>query len=80
LQLGEDGDAEVDCNIDESDAADLEKLPGWIARRLTPERIKRVCEKTQIDGGRALVDKILDNIPTALIVLLPLMAFVLKIL
>ncbi len=78
LKLGEDGDAELECEIDETDAADLEKLPGWIARRLTPERLKRVCEKTQIDGGRALVDKILDNIPTALIVLLPLMAFVLK--
>jgi len=78
LQLGEDGDAEVKCDIDEADAADLENLPGWIARRLTPERLKRVCEKTQIDGGRAFVDKMLDNIPTALIVLLPLMAFVLK--
>jgi hypothetical protein len=71
LQLGEDGDPELNCGFDESDAAEIEKLPGWIARRLTPERIKRVCERTQIDGGRALVDKILDNIPTALIVLLP---------
>jgi hypothetical protein len=78
LQLGEDGDLETDCNLDASDVADLEKLPGWIARRLTPERLKRVCEKTQIDGGRAFVDKMLDNIPAALIVLLPLMAFVLK--
>ena len=78
LQLGENGDPEVNCGFDESDAADLEKLPGWIARRLTPKRIKRICERPQIDGGRALLDKILDNIPTALIVLLPLMAFVLK--
>jgi len=78
LQLGEDGEPEVNCGFDESDAAEIEKLPGWIARRLTPERIERVCERTQIDGGRALADKIVDNIPAALIVLLPLMAFVLK--
>jgi hypothetical protein len=78
LQLAENDGLDTDCNLDDSDVADLEKLPGWIARRLTPERLKRVCEKTQIDGGRAFVDKILDNIPAALIVLLPLMAFVLK--
>lgn len=78
LQLGEGGDLDTDCNLDDTDFADLEKLPTWIARRLTPERLKRVCEKTQIDGGRELVDKIIDNIPTALIILLPLMAFVLK--
>jgi hypothetical protein len=65
-----------DCN--DIDSADLEDLPDWIARRLTVERLKRICEKTEIDGGKAFVDKLLDNIPAALIVLLPLMAFVLK--
>jgi hypothetical protein len=80
IKLGEDGDPETECQIDETDIADIQKLPGWIARRLTAERMMRVCERTQIDGGRALVDKMLDNIPTALIVLLPLMAFVLKVL
>jgi len=78
LKLDDDGEEiEVngDCNVE---SADLEELPGWIARRLTPERLKRVCEKTQIDGGKAFVDKLLDNIPAALIVLLPLMALVLK--
>ena len=65
-----------DCN--DIDAADLEDLPDWLARRLTIERLKRICEKTEIDGGKAFVDKLLDNIPAALIVLLPLMAFVLK--
>lgn len=65
-----------DCN--DIDSADLEDLPDWLARRLTIERLKRICEKTEIDGGKAFVDKLLDNIPAALIVLLPLMAFVLK--
>jgi hypothetical protein len=78
LKLDEDGEeieVDGDCNVE---PADLEDLPGWIARRLTPERLKRICEKTQIDGGKAFVDKLLDNIPAALIVLLPLMALVLK--
>ncbi|MDH3374046.1 MAG: DUF4286 family protein [Gammaproteobacteria bacterium] len=72
---GDDDDSE--CNID---ASDLEDLPKWLARRVTVERMQRICERTQLDDGRALVDNLLDNIPAALIVLLPLMAFVLKVL
>ncbi|MDH3273278.1 MAG: DUF4286 family protein [Gammaproteobacteria bacterium] len=78
LKLDDDGEeieVDGDCDVESSE---LEELPGWIARRLTPERLKRICEKTQIDGGKAFVDKLVDNIPAALIVLLPLMALVLK--
>jgi hypothetical protein len=75
LDADENIELDEDCNVTKSD---LDDMPGWLARRLTPERLKRVCERTQIDGGRALLDKMLDNIPAALIVLLPLMAFVLK--
>jgi hypothetical protein len=78
LKLDDDGEeieVDGDCDVESSD---LEDLPDWIARRLTPERVKRICEKTQIDGGKAFIDKLLDNIPAALIVLLPLMALVLK--
>ncbi len=71
------GDDDSDCNID---ASDLDDMPDWLARRVTVERMQRICEKTQLDDGRALVDNLLDNIPAALIVLLPLMAFVLKVL
>ena len=72
----EDGtEAESDCNVD---ASDLEELPGWLARRLTVERLQRVCERTRLDNGKGLKDSLVDNIPAALIVLLPLMAFVLK--
>ena len=70
-----DGDDDAECDVD---AADLEELPDWLARRLTPERMQRVCERTRLDDGRALADNLLDNVPAALIVLLPLMAFVLK--
>jgi hypothetical protein len=76
LNFGEDGgEVTSDCDVDESD---LEDLPDWLARRLTAERLQRICERAQIDDGRALLDKLLDNVPAALIVLLPLMAFVLK--
>jgi len=76
LSFGDDETTvDSDCNID---ASDMEDMPDWLARRLTPERVKRVCERTRLDDGRALIDNLLDNIPAALIVLLPLMAFVLK--
>jgi len=72
---GEEIEVDGDCEVE---SEDFEDLPDWIARRLTPERLTRICEKTQIDGGKAFIDKLLDNIPAALIVLLPLMALVLK--
>jgi hypothetical protein len=76
IQFDADGElVDSKCDVDDSD---VEDLPAWLQRRLTPERLERICERTQIDGGRAFVDKLLDNIPAALIVLLPLMAFVLK--
>ena len=70
-----DTETEEDCEVNQSD---LDDMPAWLQRRLTPERLQRICERTQIDGGRAFLDKLIDNIPAALIVLLPLMAFVLK--
>jgi hypothetical protein len=72
---GEQIELDEDCNVTESD---VEDMPDWLARRLTRERLQRICERTQIDGGEAFADKLVDNIPAALIVLLPLMAFVLK--
>lgn len=66
-----------DCNVE---SGDLDDLPEWFKRRFTPERIKEVCEKVTADGGKSFGDLLLDNIPVALIVLLPLMALVLKVL
>ena len=74
VQIDGDGD---NCDID---AGDIEDFPLWLQRRLTPERLERVCERVTADKGRAFLDLLLDNIPVALIVLLPLMALVLKIL
>jgi hypothetical protein len=63
FDVGEsDGDGE--CDIDVSD---LEELPNWLARRLTVERMQRICEQTRLDKGRALLDNLLDNVPAALL-------------
>jgi hypothetical protein len=79
LRLVFDDDDEVgsadDCNVD---ASDIEDMPAWLARRLSPERLNHICERIFVDDGRALADNLLDNVPAALIILLPLMAFVLK--
>ncbi len=72
----EDGEEiEDDCEVE---ASDVEELPGFLARRFTPERVRQVCEQIIADKGKSLSEKVTGNIPTALIVLLPLMALVLK--
>jgi len=85
-QTAEDGDGGFSIQIDDDtgdcnvNGGDLSELPEWFKRRFTPERLKRVCERVTMDGGKSFVDLLLDNIPVALIVLLPLMALVLKVL
>lgn len=85
-QATEDGDAGFSIQIDDDtgdcdiNGGDLSELPEWLKKRFTPERLKRACERVTMDGGKTFVDLLLDNIPVALIVLLPLMAMVLKIL
>lgn len=66
---------ETECDIESSD---VEELPDFLARRLTAERLQQICERIELDEGRALLDRVLDNVPVALIFLLPLMALVLK--
>jgi hypothetical protein len=74
IRIDGEGAPEADCNVDEF------KIDGpeWLKRRLTPERIVQVCEQVRKDNGRQFVANLIDNIPIALIVLLPIMAFVLK--
>jgi hypothetical protein len=72
----EDEDEDEDnCDIEPSD---VEELPGFLKRRFTVDRLTRVCEAVTADDGQALANKVLDKIPTALIILLPFMALVLK--
>lgn len=70
-------DVESGCNVDDEDISDL---PRWLQRRLTKERLTHICEQASADDGKQLVENMLDNIPAALIVLLPFMALVLKLL
>lgn len=73
IQMGEDGSCDVT-------AEDLGDAPEWFKKRFTPARLNSVCNRVTEDGGKSFLDLLLDNIPVALIVLLPLMALVLKIL
>jgi hypothetical protein len=75
----DDDDEEEDCTDWSLDDVESQ-APEWLARRLTPERLQALCEKVVADDGAALVDKLKDNIPAALFVLLPLMALVLRLL
>ena len=67
-----------DCeNVSISDDGDM---PEWLTKRFPDERVKEICEANKAQGIDNLADAMLDNIPIALIVLLPLMALVLKVL
>ena len=55
-----------------------DQLPAWMRKRLTPERLEGICERIAADEGKNFGTLLLDNIPVALIVLLPFMALVLK--
>tara|TARA_R110002096_G_scaffold154_22_gene915 strand:- start:3587 stop:4981 length:1395 start_codon:yes stop_codon:yes gene_type:complete len=57
-----------------------EDLPDWFKKRFSDERIKEICERNNRRGIDNFQGAIIDKIPIALIVLLPLMAVVLKIL
>lgn len=69
--------SDIDCDIETITSADL---PEWLASRLTEERLKVMCDRIVADDGRAFLKKLLDNVPAALFILLPLMALVLKVL
>ena len=76
IKINGDGPAEADCQVDEFSISG----PDWLKRRLTPERLVKICEDMKRDNGRQFLRNLYDNIPIALIVLLPIMAFVLKLL
>ena len=71
------GEGDVNCDVEDLRSADI---PDWFSRSVTPERMLVMCERISADDGSALLDKLLDNVPAAVFVLLPLMALMLKIL
>jgi len=74
---GEDTGSGGNCDFEDFDEGDM---PQWLASRLTKERLLMVCERVIAEDGKAFLSKLLDNVPVALFILLPLMAFVLKLL
>ena len=64
-----------ECTLDD---AGFEQMPQWVRKRLTRERLEGICERISADGAKTFTGYLIDNIPVALIVLLPFMALVLK--
>ena len=83
---GTPGDAQDNDNDEARDALDdcasieAEDWQAWAPPWLTPTRVRAVCERVVADDGKAFSTKLLDNVPAALIALLPLMALALKLL
>jgi hypothetical protein len=76
IHIDGDGPGEANCEGEDFDFDG----PEWLKRRLTPERLVHICKEVAKDSGRQLWKNLYDNLPLALIVLLPIMAFVLKVL
>jgi len=75
ISFGDDaGDTEAeDCDLD----WDVSNMPQWIQVRFSEERVQAVCERIRADDGDTFGKRVLDNVPLALFILLPLMALVL---
>jgi hypothetical protein len=84
LTITDDDDGSVDFKIDPDtgectlDDAAFKEMPQWVQKRLTQERLEGICERISADGAKTFTRLLIDNIPVALIVLLPFMALVLK--
>lgn len=86
--LGEDGlsvtvDGDETGNNCELEDFDSSGMPDWLARRMTKERVRAACLQifpNDGSGRQGFVDKVGDNVPIGLFILLPAMALVLKIL
>ena len=67
----------ADCDFEDYDPANM---PGWLSRRITRDRLVAACNNvfTEDGGGIAsLLDRMVENIPAGLFVLLPVMALLL---
>jgi len=77
---GDSDDNGIFGDCENASISDEEDLPEWLKKRFPDERVKEICERNKARGNENFADAMLDNIPIALIVLLPLMALVLKVL
>jgi hypothetical protein len=74
VRQGEGTDLTSTC-----DEMDIE-IGGWLGERLTEDRLREACRRVVADRGRNLAKALIDDLPTALFVFLPLLALVLKLL
>ena len=58
--------------------AEFDSMPEIFRRRFSSERLQQVCERVKAAGAAGVARELLDNMPIALLVLLPVMAFALK--
>lgn len=79
INIGEN-DTNLFDDCENASISDEENAPEWLKKRFSDERVRQICERNKARGIDNFADAMLDNIPVALIVLLPLMALVLKIL
>lgn len=85
LQIG-DGNSDDATDIGDlfGDCAEAsisdDDVPSWIKKRFTDERVQQMCERNKARGVENFGEALIDSVPIALIVLLPLLAFVLKLL
>ena len=81
LEISIDGDdASKNCEFDDFDA---NEMPAWLARRLTKDRLQVMCDRMTAEDGEdrnGFLDRLLENVPAGLFILLPLMALILNIL
>ncbi|MCH9693998.1 MAG: DUF4286 family protein [Gammaproteobacteria bacterium] len=80
IRLGGDDENSLFDDCENASISDEEDMPEWLRKRLTDERVRSICERNKARGVENFSGAIVDNIPIALIVLLPLMALVLKLL
>jgi hypothetical protein len=77
---GDDDEDGIFGDCENVNLTDEEDVPEWLTKRFSDERLQQICERNKARGNDNFVDAILDNIPVALFVLLPIMAMVLKVL
>ena len=75
IRVNGDDPSEDGCELGDYDVSNM---PEWFRVRFSRERIEAACTRTFMseDGQQEFLRKMLDNIPLALFVLLPLMAIV----
>ncbi len=73
-------DGSASCSFENFSAEDM---PAWLSRRLTQDRLEAMCTRLAAEDGSGLKrirDKLFENLPAGLFVLLPFMALILNLL